>query len=834
MPITQFPIATKLATPADVGLAAFTGYTPDTLPISALVAAALAGKRAVGPVLLSEISTAGAVAGQVIKFNGTAWVPDTDNVGSGGGGGGGLTSFAGRTGPDILPQANDYSFAQIGSKPTTLSGYGIADGAPLSHVGAGGGAHADATNTVAGFMSAADKVKLTGIANGATANSSDALLLDRANHTGTQAVSTISGLQAALDAKAPINNPTFTGTVGGITAAMVGLGSVNNTSDSAKPVSTLQAAAIALRNVNIQFQDEGSALGAAGTVDTFNVVGSSGVLSRAGNVVTLTLSTPTPAVENIPTASPYTLVAADQGKIKRGVDTNPQTIIVPTAFSGFGCTIQWPAGSGTITLDAAAGVNLNGLGDGVNIVLSQAGGAVDLISTGANTWDVVGSVGDLQAADITNLASGIAAWLVTPTSANLRAAVTDETGTGSLVFATNPVLTGATAAADPSAALGLATKQYVDGLLANLGRRSRVRVATTANIAIATALNSGDAIDGVTLADDDLVLVKNQTAPAENGIYVAGATPARFVEFDTYNEHPGSLIAVQEGTAGQDTLWLCTSNAGGTLGTTGIVFSQLSAGGLSDGDKGDITVSGSGTSWVIDAGVVTLAKMANLAQDQFIGRVSASTGVPETATITAAARTVLDDTTVAAMLATLGGAPLASPTFTGTPAAPTAAAGTNTTQLATTAFVIGERAAAATLSSKIITMAAVLGADDTYEGRSITGRNAGATIAQWDAVYLGASFEWLLADANGSGTYPAFGLAAAAGTAGNPLTVVTSGPVRNDAWAWSPGLIYLSTTAGGLTQTPPSATGDKVQIIGYATSADSMMVDPSLEYLTAA
>lgn len=55
-------------------------------------------------------------------------------------------------------------------------------------------------------------------------------------------------------------------------------------------------------------------------------------------------------------------------------------------------------------------------------------------------------------------------------------------------------------------------------------------------------------------------------------------------------------------------------------------------------------------------GAVTLAKLADLAQDQFIGRTTASTGVPQTATITAAARTVLDDTTVGAMVDTLGGA----------------------------------------------------------------------------------------------------------------------------------------------------------------------------------
>lgn len=58
----------------------------------------------------------------------------------------------------------------------------------------------------------------------------------------------------------------------------------------------------------------------------------------------------------------------------------------------------------------------------------------------------------------------------------------------------------------------------------------------------------------------------------------------------------------------------------------------------------------------IPSGIVSLAKLADLAQDQFIGRTTASTGVPETATITAAARTVLDDATVAAMVNTLGGA----------------------------------------------------------------------------------------------------------------------------------------------------------------------------------
>lgn len=68
------------------------------------------------------------------------------------------------------------------------------------------------------------------------------------------------------------------------------------------------------------------------------------------------------------------------------------------------------------------------------------------------------------------------------------------------------------------------------------------------------------------------------------------------------------------------------------------------------------TVNATTNAFALPSGNVALSNLANLAQDQFIGRITASTGVPETATITAAARTVLDDTTVATMVNTLGGA----------------------------------------------------------------------------------------------------------------------------------------------------------------------------------
>lgn len=129
----------------------------------------------------------------------------------------------------------------------------------------------------------------------------------------------------------------------------------------------------------------------------------------------------------------------------------------------------------------------------------------------------------------------------------------------------------------PSASADAATKSYVDALALNVAGRGSVRLASTANVTIATGLASGQAIDGVTLATGDLVLLKNQSTASQNGIYVAPASSAaaRAPQFDTWAELPGSLIAVEEGTVGAETLWICTSDVGGTLGTTAVNFTRI-------------------------------------------------------------------------------------------------------------------------------------------------------------------------------------------------------------------------------------------------------------------
>ena len=72
-----------------------------------------------------------------------------------------------------------------------------------------------------------------------------------------------------------------------------------------------------------------------------------------------------------------------------------------------------------------------------------------------------------------------------------------------------------------------------------------------------------------------------------------------------------------------------------------VTITGSGGGGLADGDYGDITVGGTGTTLTIDPGVVTLAKMADMATDSFLGRDTAGTGAPEVLSV-ATAKTLLN------------------------------------------------------------------------------------------------------------------------------------------------------------------------------------------------
>jgi hypothetical protein len=103
-----------------------------------------------------------------------------------------------------------------------------------------------------------------------------------------------------------------------------------------------------------------------------------------------------------------------------------------------------------------------------------------------------------------------------------------------------------------------------------------VRAASTGNLTIS---GPGATIDGVTMALQDRFLAKDQTAGAENGIYVwlgAAVAAVRAPDFSTGSQAVGAAVMVSEGTANADTTWQCTTNATITLDTTALVFAELS------------------------------------------------------------------------------------------------------------------------------------------------------------------------------------------------------------------------------------------------------------------
>ena len=110
-----------------------------------------------------------------------------------------------------------------------------------------------------------------------------------------------------------------------------------------------------------------------------------------------------------------------------------------------------------------------------------------------------------------------------------------------------------------------------------------VVAATTAALTLATDVENGDTIDGVTLATGDRVLIKNQGTASENGVYIVNATgaPTRAEDFDDNTDVEGGVLVPvnTEGTQNGDTVWMLSDDDAVTVGTDALTFVQmLSAG----------------------------------------------------------------------------------------------------------------------------------------------------------------------------------------------------------------------------------------------------------------
>jgi hypothetical protein len=197
-------------------------------------------------------------------------------------------------------------------------------------------------------------------------------------------------------------------------------------------------------------------------------------------------------------------------------------------------------------------------------------------------------------------------------------------------------------AADPTQALGAATKQYVDGVAEGLHVHASVRVATTGNIADLSIGVTG--LDGVALNDNDRVLVKDQTDPSENGIYVHNASAlTRAADYNTAGEiDAGDFVFVQGGNTYAATGWVQTQNIT-TLGTDDILWDQFSGAGeylagtglALDGNTFEIDETYTATRSYVDGEIDTLDTDLKAYADQAEVDAKAYTDTRETAITTA-------------------------------------------------------------------------------------------------------------------------------------------------------------------------------------------------------
>ena len=169
--------------------------------------------------------------------------------------------------------------------------------------------------------------------------------------------------------------------------------------------------------------------------------------------------------------------------------------------------------------------------------------------------NTMSNVLDMNSNAITNASS------VTTTA--LVVAGTDLTGSVTASAASAAAAATSAGAASTSATAAATSATTAAAAAAGIKWKEPVFGATTANI----TLSGTQTIDGLSITAEKRVLVKNQTAQENNGIYVCKAsTWERADKANTFVELPSAAVVVQQGSINKDQIFICITDVGGTLG----------------------------------------------------------------------------------------------------------------------------------------------------------------------------------------------------------------------------------------------------------------------------
>ena len=162
-------------------------------------------------------------------------------------------------------------------------------------------------------------------------------------------------------------------------------------------------------------------------------------------------------------------------------------------------------------------------------------------------------------------------------------AITNSTIDSSVIGGNTPAaayFTTAQVAATPVADADVANKAYVDSVAQGLDIKASCLYATTGNITLSGLATQAGGDWPSALTAGDRILVKNQTAQAENGIYAASAsTWTRTADMNNWSEVPGAFTFIEDGATLSSTGWVTTAGSTGTIGVTAMPWTQFSGAG---------------------------------------------------------------------------------------------------------------------------------------------------------------------------------------------------------------------------------------------------------------
>ena len=341
----------------------------------------------------------------------------------------------------------------------------------------------------------------------------------------------------------------------------------------------------------------------SGTTAEFNTALSDDnfvTLTGSETLTNKTLTSPTLTTPALGTPSSATLTNATGLPVSGIVDSTSEALGVGSIELGHASdTTIARSGAGVVTIEGVEVTTNSGTQTLTNKTLTSPNineaVALSASSTELNILD-----GATLSTTELNYVDGVTSAIQTQLDAKL--ALAGGTMTGAIAMGTNKI----TGLGTPTDGTDAATKTYVDTTVQGIDWKASVRAATTASITLASDLENGDVLDGVTLATGDRVLVKDQSTGSENGIYVVkvSGAPDRSTDADAGAEVTANFaVFVEQGTANADSGFTLTNNGTVTVGTTALVFTQFTGLGQIVAGTG---LDKTGNTLDIDSTVVTL------------------------------------------------------------------------------------------------------------------------------------------------------------------------------------------------------------------------------------